>query len=61
MLLSGTDEVVTESAAKSFKNKVVEFEENLAQDMGIPPWGLVAILIGKEAHAPWHTHTHTHS
>ncbi|XP_050459143.1 synaptotagmin 1 isoform X2 [Cataglyphis hispanica] len=43
---AGTDEVVTESAAKSFKNKVVEFEENLAQDMGIPPWGLVAILIG---------------
>ncbi|XP_029668003.1 synaptotagmin 1 isoform X2 [Formica exsecta] len=43
---AGTDEAITESTTKSLKDKVVDLEEKLAHDMGIPPWGLVAILIG---------------
>ncbi|XP_070155328.1 synaptotagmin 1 isoform X2 [Polyergus mexicanus] len=43
---AGTDEAITESTTKSLKTKMMELEENIAHDMGIPPWGLVAILIG---------------
>lgn len=54
MLLLGTDEGVTESAVNSLE-KIEIFGKGIAQEVGIPPWGLVAILIGKEAHAPRHT------
>ncbi|CAL1683369.1 unnamed protein product [Lasius platythorax] len=42
---AGTDEVVTEGA-KSFEDKIEKFGKGIAQEVGIPPWGLVAILIG---------------
>ncbi|XP_029176995.1 synaptotagmin 1 isoform X2 [Nylanderia fulva] len=40
------DEAITESAAKSFEDKIEKFGKGIAQEVGIPPWGLVAILIG---------------
>lgn len=43
---AGTDEVVTESAAKSLEDKIENFGKGIAEEVGIPPWGLVAILIG---------------
>ncbi|XP_076181918.1 synaptotagmin 1 isoform X2 [Ptiloglossa arizonensis] len=38
-------EVVTESAGKSFENKMETIGKELAEEMGIPTWGLVTILI----------------
>lgn len=46
-LISVTEEV-TESVAKSFEDKLEEVGKNFAMEVGIPPWGLVAILIGNE-------------
>ncbi|XP_053989744.1 synaptotagmin 1 isoform X2 [Hylaeus volcanicus] len=42
----GTDsEVVTESAGKTFETKMEDLGKELAEEMGIPTWGLVTILI----------------
>lgn len=42
----GTDaEVVTENAGKSFENQMETLGKELADEMGIPTWGLVAILV----------------
>lgn len=42
----GTDaEVVTETAEKTFETKVEDLGKELAEEMGIPTWGLVTILI----------------
>ena len=38
---------VTESAGKNFETQVENLGKELAEEMGIPTWGLVAILIGK--------------
>ncbi|XP_026673468.1 synaptotagmin 1-like [Ceratina calcarata] len=42
-----TAEVVTENAGKSLETKVEDLGKELAEEMGIPTWALVAILIGK--------------
>ncbi|OAD52789.1 Synaptotagmin 1 [Eufriesea mexicana] len=39
-------EVVTESAGKNFETQVENLGKKLAEETGIPTWGLVAILIG---------------
>lgn len=45
----GTDgDVVTESAGKAFETQIENLGKELAEEMGIPTWALVAILIGKE-------------
>ncbi|XP_043252036.1 synaptotagmin 1 isoform X2 [Colletes gigas] len=42
----GTDaEVVTESAGKTLETKIEDLGKELAEEMGIPTWGLVTILI----------------
>lgn len=46
-MISATDEA-TESAVKIVENKFEQLGKDLAEDIGIPPWGLVAILIGNE-------------
>lgn len=38
---------MTESAGKNFETQVENLGKELAEEMGIPTWGLVAILIGK--------------
>ena len=40
-------EVSTTVAAKTESEKIGEITEQIAQEMGIPTWGLVAIIIGK--------------
>ncbi|GAB1861479.1 Synaptotagmin [Camponotus japonicus] len=42
---AGTDEGVTESAVNSLE-KIENFGKDFAHEVGLPPWGLVAILIG---------------
>ena len=46
MLTVGTM-AVTESAGKNFETQVENLGKELAEEMGIPTWALVAILIGK--------------
>lgn len=37
----------TKSVPENLKEKVGEMTEHLAEEMGIPTWGLVAIIVGK--------------
>lgn len=41
-------EVVTENAGKNFETQMENLGKEIAEEMGIPTWGLVAILIGKK-------------
>ncbi|XP_014484797.1 PREDICTED: synaptotagmin 1 isoform X2 [Dinoponera quadriceps] len=41
-----TEEPTTESAANSIETKLEKIGKDFAEEVGIPPWGLVAILIG---------------
>lgn len=43
-VIIATDEVVTESTL----NKLEQMEKQLAKGLGVPEWGLVAILIGNK-------------
>lgn len=38
--------MVTESAGKSFETQMENLGKEIAEEMGIPTWALVAILIG---------------
>lgn len=41
-------EVTTESTMKNLKDQLGTLSKDLAEEMGIPTWGLVAILIGMD-------------
>lgn len=40
--------MVTENAGKNFETQMENLGKEIAEEMGIPTWGLVAILIGKK-------------
>lgn len=46
-------EVVTENAGKNFETQMENLGKEIAEEMGIPTWGLVAILIGKKKKNGW--------
>lgn len=49
LLFAATEaEVVTENAGKNFETQMENLGKEIAEEMGIPTWGLVAILIGKK-------------
>lgn len=39
---------MTENAGKNFETQMENLGKEIAEEMGIPTWGLVAILIGKK-------------
>lgn len=42
-----TTAIPVKSESENIGEKMEEITEHLAQEMGIPTWGLVAIIIGK--------------
>lgn len=47
LLLPATEEVV-KSTEKTIEKEIQKLKNSLVEETGIPPWGLVAILIGNK-------------
>jgi len=50
-LLPATEEVVIKSTEKTIEKEIQKLKNSLVEETGIPPWGLVAILIGNKVYA----------
>jgi len=48
LLFLATEEIVTKSAEKTIEKEIQKLKNSLVEETGIPPWGLVAILIGNK-------------
>jgi len=46
LLFSGADDITTTTAKP--ENKLEKLGKDVSEELGIPPWGLVAILIGNK-------------
>jgi hypothetical protein len=46
LLFLGTDDIITTTTKP--ENKLEKLGKDVSEELGIPPWGLVAILIGNK-------------